>query len=307
LFLGRDEPFTGLSSEAYQHGLDRRSLATLRSLPGVPMAIRWMYEQIGDRAAQLAFMSDSIQCSPEQFPELLVVVERARTRIGFPEMPAVYLGESPYMNAMTTGVREPVIVVQSALLDQMNDDELLAVVGHELGHLHSDHPLYHSVASALVFGGSAASSGVRLLSLPIQRVLLRWLRHSELTADRAALLASRDIRACIGIMLTFAGGNRPGTSRRTKIKLAPFIRQCRDLARSQIGMSVDGVIGGYLSAGRTHPHVATRVHHLIQWVEHGSYLRILSGHYRGRPRRPESRDAARAEIVRVGVEGVAGA
>jgi Zn-dependent protease with chaperone function len=210
-------------------------------------------------------------------------------------MPAVYLGESPYMNALTTGVREPVIVVQSALLDQMNDDAVLAVLGHELGHLHSDHPLYHSVASALVMGGSAASSGVRLLGLPIQRVLLRWLRHSELTADRAALLASRDIGACIGLMLTFAGGNRPGTSRRTKIKLAPFIRQCRELARSQIGLSVDGVIGGYLAASRTHPHVAARVHHLIQWVEHGSYLRILAGHYSGRPRRAEPRGPARAE------------
>jgi hypothetical protein len=72
-------------------------------------------------------------------------------------------------------------------------------------------------------------------------------------------------------------------------------------------MSVDGVIGGYLSAGRTHPHVATRVHHLIQWVEHGSYLRILSGHYRGRPRRVEPRGAAQAENVSVGLARVAGA
>jgi Zn-dependent protease with chaperone function len=204
-------------------------------------------------------------------------------------MPAVYLGESPYMNAMTTGVREPVIVVQSGLLDQMDDDRLLAVVGHELGHLHADHPLYHGVASALVFGGSAASPVVRLLGLPIQRMLLRWLRHAELTADRAALLASRDLAACIGIMLTFAGGNRPGTSRRTRMRLAPFIRQCRKLARAEAGMSVDGMIGGYLSAGRTHPHVAARVHHLIQWVEHGSYLGILAGQYprRARPREPK--------------------
>jgi Zn-dependent protease with chaperone function len=289
LFIGRDEPLTGLTSEAYQHGLDRRSLATMRSLPGVPKMIRWMYEQIGDRAAQLAFMSDAIQCSDEQFPELLAVVDRARRRIDFPEMPAVYLGESPYMNAMTTGVREPVIVVQSALLDQMNDDELLAIVGHELGHLHADHPLYHTVASALVVGGAAASSAVRLLGLPIQRLLLRWLRHAELTADRAALLASRDLRACIGIMLTFAGGNRPGTAKRTRIRLAPFIRQCRQLARVQVGVSVEGLIGGYLAAGRTHPHVAARVHHLIQWVEHGSYLNILAGRYARRTGRDESK------------------
>jgi Zn-dependent protease with chaperone function len=286
LFIGRDEPFFGLPSEAYQHGLDRRSLAALQALPGVPQMIRWMYERVGDRAAQLAFMSDSIRCSEEQFPELLTIVDRARRRLGLREMPEVYLGESPHMNAMTTGVAKATIVVHSALLDQMNDDEVLAVIGHELGHLHADHPLYHSVARAVVSGGVAVSSGVRLLSLPIQRLLLRWLRHAELTADRAALLTSRSLRACIGVMLTFAGGNRPGTARRTRMRLAPFIRQCRELARAQVGMSPDGIIGGYLTADRTHPHVATRVNHLIQWVEHGSYLSILAGEYtQGRQRK----------------------
>ena len=289
LFIGRDEPFTGLTSDSYQHGLDRRSLAALESLPGVPQMIRWMYERVGDRAAQLAFMSDSIRCSEDQFPELLAVVDRARKRLDVREMPEVYLGESPHMNAMTTGVGKTAIVVHSALLDQMGDDEVFAVIGHELGHLHAEHPLYHSVASMLVFGGATISSGLRLLSLPIQRVLLRWLRHAELTADRAALLTSRSLRACISVMLTFAGGNRPGTARRTRIRLAPFIRQCRELARAQVGWSSDGIIGTVLAADRTHPHVAARVNHLIQWVEHGSYLQILAGQYRGRRRRPAPR------------------
>src|SRR4051794_7611008 len=55
LFVGSEEPFHGLTSEAYQHGLDRRSLAALQSIPGLPKLIRWMHERVGDRAAQLAF------------------------------------------------------------------------------------------------------------------------------------------------------------------------------------------------------------------------------------------------------------
>jgi Zn-dependent protease with chaperone function len=304
LFIGRDEPFYGLTSEAYQHGLDRRSLAALQALPGIPQMIRWMYERVGDRAAQLAFLSDSIRCSEEQFPELLAVVDRARKRIDMQEMPEVFLGESPYMNAMTTGVSKATIVVHSALLDQMGDDELLAILGHELGHLHANHPLYLGVANALVSGGLALSSAVRLLSLPIQRLLLRWLRHAELTADRAALLTSRNLRACIGVMLTFAGGNRPGTARRTRIRLGPFIRQCRDLAKAQVGFSADGIIGGYLTADRTHPHVAARVNHLIQWVEHGTYLPILAGQYRRHRRRRAPARAPLALPQRVMIEAI---
>lgn len=292
LFIARDEPLVDLAPEAYQHGLDRRSLAALRSTPGVPRLVRWLYERVGDRSAQLLFMAEAIQCSSDQFPELLELVDRARRRMGMRQRPGVYLGESPYMNALTTGVREPVIVIRSALLDQMDDDELLAIVGHELGHLHANHALYHSVANALVLGGSVVSPALRLLGTPIRHLLLRWLRHSELTADRAALLASGDLAACIGVMLTFAGGNRPGTSRRTKMRLGPFVRQCRELAGAELGFGVDGLLSSYLAAGRTHPYVAARVNHLIQWVEHGRYLNILAGEYPRRGRQVGARSGA---------------
>jgi Zn-dependent protease with chaperone function len=120
---------------------------------------------------------------------------------------------------------------------------------------------------------------IRILGLPLNRALLRWVRCAELTSDRAALLASRDLRACLGTMITFAGGKPSAASRRSALQLAPFIRQCRDLARMQAGSSFDSLLGGYLSMDRSHPHLAWRVMHLIQWVEHGNYLNILSGEY----------------------------
>lgn len=286
LFLGRDEPLTDIASSAYEHSLDRRSLAALKSIPGAATLIRWYLEQIGDRGAWMQFMSDAILCNEEQFPELIALVDRARARLDIAERPIVFLGESPHMNALTTGVGNPVIVVRSALLDQMDDDELVAVLGHELGHVHSGHPLYQTVAQMLIEGAATASPVVRVLGLPIRRALLRWVRCAELSADRAALLASRDFRACLGTMFTFAGGKRPGTSQRTALKLAPFIKQCRELARLQTSSSFDGLLGGFLTMDRTHPQLAWRVMHLIQWVEHGNYLNILSGDYDRRSATP---------------------
>jgi Zn-dependent protease with chaperone function len=248
-------------------------------VPGLSDLVRRALETVGDRSTRIALMSDTIHCGDEQFPELVVLMDRARRRLDLPFRPSVYLGESPHMNAMTTGVKDPVIVVRSALLDQMSDAELVAVLGHELGHLHAEHPLYHSVARILLQGGTSASHLIALLSLPIQRLVLRWTRCAELTADRAALLASRDLEACIGVMLTFAGGNRPGITGRTQMRLAPFIRQCRELARMQTHHSFDRVLSNLLSIDRTHPNVAWRVMHLIHWIEHGNYLEILAGSY----------------------------
>jgi hypothetical protein len=280
LFLSAGEPLVGLSPLAYQHSLDRRSVAAVRSIPGATGAIRKLLEHAADRTAHVIFMADSIRCEEDQFPELIALLDQARRSLDIAFRPTVFLGESPFMNAMTTGVRAPIIVVQSALLDQMNDRELIAILGHELGHLQTDHPLYQSAARLLLRGAAGASHTVRMLSMPLWRVLLHWSRCAELSADRAALLASRDLAACIGMLLTFAGGNRPGTSTRTKMRLGPFIRQCRELTMLERRHSLDGLLSSYMSLGRTHPHMAWRVMHLIRWVEHGSYLNILSGDYR---------------------------
>jgi hypothetical protein len=108
-------------------------------------------------------------------------------------------------------------------------------------------------------------------------------------------LAVRDLRTCIGVMLTFAGGKRPGTTGRTQMRLAPFIKQCRELARLQTSHSMDGMVGQYMDLDRTHPHTAWRVMHLIQWVEHGNYLNIMSGEYlRYRKKQSGPRLAARS-------------
>ena len=279
LFIELSAALERVSPAAYQHGLDRRTVAALRSIPGLPRYVRKVLRAVGDRSAQALFMSEAIECSPEQFPELVELVSRACARLDVQQRPAIFLGESPHMNAMTTGVGRPVLVVRSALLDQMSDQEVLAVIGHELGHLQAEHPLYGTMAQALLHGWANASPGARGLAWPVHGLMLRWLRYAELTADRAALLASGSLEACIKMMLTFAGGNRPGTSNRTQIRLSPFIRQCRKLAKLESRSMFQGLIGGYLTMNRTHPPVASRVIHLIEWVEHGNYLDILAGDY----------------------------
>lgn len=284
LFLPAPTPLTGLSSTSYQHNLDQQALAALESIPGLPRAMRWLLERLGDRTAHLVFMSEAVLCNEDQFPELTALVERARVRLDLPVRPTVYLGESPHLNALTTGVQDPVIVVRSALLDQMEDSELLAVLGHELGHLHANHPLYHSLARALVYAGERTWSGVRLLGWPLQQALLRWSRCAELTADRAALLAAGDLAACLEMMRILAGGNRPGTAGRTRLLLGPFVRQCRHFSRLERQSTMDRLLGEYMAIDRTHPHVARRVTEIVQWVEHGNYLDILAGHYAHRQR-----------------------
>lgn len=282
LFIGRDEPLTALSSTAYEHSLDRKSLAALKAIPGFKELVRLVLTRVGNRAARIMLMANAVRCGDDQFPELLALMDKARHRLDIPFRPTLFLGESPHMNAMATGFGDPMISVNSGLLDQLGDEELVAVLGHELGHLHPSHQLFHELAQILLMGGATALGFVATVGWPLRAALLKWQRCSELTADRAGALACRDLPTSIRLLLKFAGGYRPGTKARTRMRLAPFIRQARELSQQQSSNALDGVIAAWISMDRRHPFVTWRVMHLIQWAEHGRYLDIMAGDY---PRR----------------------
>ncbi len=279
LFLDRDEPLTAISSRAYEHALDRNSMAALKAVPGFPAALRWLLANFSERMLRLQCMSGNLLVGPEQFPELLEILDRPRLRLDIPYRPTLFLGESPVMNAWTVGLEEPLIVVHSALLDQMGDVEVEAVLAHELGHVHADHVLYQTMARMLVLLGAMNSTVVNLLSWPIQLALYKWSRCAELTADRAGLLGCRDLSACLNLQLKFAGGFRPGIQTRTDLKLAPFIAQARELEQMETVSWLDNALVALLTMNRTHPFAAWRVMHLMQWVEKGNYLDIMAGDY----------------------------
>lgn len=295
LFLGRDEPLTRIAPGAYEHGLDRKSREALEAVPGFPAATRWLLKTVSERSLRQTWMATHVLCSDEQFPELLALMDQARLRLDIPYRPTVFLGESPTMNAMTMGVEDPMIVVRSALLDQMTDGEVETVFAHELGHLHSDHGLYRTLAWLLLWGGAALGGWTRLVTFPLQAALLEWSRCSELTADRAGLLGSRDLAASLFTMIKFAGGNRPGTRSRTRLRLGPFVAQARELADMEGASWLDSTIATLITLRQTHPFAAWRVLHLLRWVERGTYLPILAGHYAEVKREDETSAPTREE------------
>lgn len=277
LFLSPDEAIHGLTSQHYEHPMDRRSLSKLRALPGFAALSRKLVATVSERALHLMCLSSNVRVDEEQFPELLAILDHARMRLDYLPRPALYLRESPAMNAMTVGAEEPLIIVFSALLDQMDDAEVSSVLGHELGHLQADHIVYKVLARLLLSGGSALSDLVRALSMPIQLALLEWDRASELTGDRAGLLVCADLGAALRSHMVLSGGRRPGITERTELKLSAFIRQSRELAEYEQGSWWNSTLASMLTVERSHPYAAWRVMHLLEWVESGNYLDILSG------------------------------
>ena len=58
------------------------------------------------------------------------------------ECPIFFVQQNPIVNAFTGGVDKAVIVLHTGLLERLNDEEQLAVIAHEVGHIHAEHVLY---------------------------------------------------------------------------------------------------------------------------------------------------------------------
>lgn len=140
------------------------------------------------------------------------IIRKCAMMLALDHMPDAFVVEGGTPNAFTFGSEERAwIVIESSLLRLVNEMELMAVFGHELGHVKSGHMLYHTLAEALGRGASLSASlfGLNVLSIPIQLALLSWHRESEVTADRASLLVVKDVNVVQSLLKKLALSDNP--------------------------------------------------------------------------------------------------
>src|SRR3954466_14748792 len=195
LFLS-DAPhrkFADLDKHNYVHPADSRALAALRNIPGIDSALKKLLAVTGESVIRVIFTASAIKVTPRQCPDLYAKLQIACTTLGV-DMPELFVQQNPIVNAFTGGVERPVIVLYSQLIERLNDEEVLAVVAHEVGHIHSEHVLYLTAARLLELLANAALAAtaiakiaLELLSMTMRSALLAWARRAELSCDRAAL------------------------------------------------------------------------------------------------------------------------
>jgi hypothetical protein len=130
---------------------------------------------------------------------------------------------------------------------------------------------------------------VGLAARAVLVALLEWSRKSELSCDRAGLLAIQDSEVVMRTMLKMAGGGED-----EETNLQEFIVQAEDYRVG--GDMADQVFKILNLIGATHPFWTLRVSELRAWIESGDYDRIVRGEYqrRGEPDRAYQEDLKEA-------------
>jgi Zn-dependent protease with chaperone function len=262
----------GISSRAWEHPADRAALTTMRSIPGFDEVLRKIAGFFGERGTRLAFQANSVRVGPNQYPRLHRIWLSVSETLDAPDDYELYVSQSPIVNAGTYGLDKPWTVLLSGSLKTLTDDEVEFVMGHEMGHILSGHALYHTMLQILLRLASANFPILNLAAMPVLLGLLEWYRKSEISCDRAGLLACQLPDAGMRTMMRLAGG---GTDE--EMNLGEFLVQA-DEYRGSKG-PVDEILKVLNTIYSTHPFLVLRAAQLRDWLESGEYDRIVKGEY----------------------------
>ncbi|GGS18789.1 M48 family metallopeptidase [Streptomyces griseoviridis] len=276
--------FPGISSRAYEHPADRSALVALRRLSGFDTVFKALSGLLPERSLRLLFLSDSVRVSDRQFGHLNDMLRDACYILDLEKVPPMYVNQDPNPNAMCIGLDEPIIVVTTGLVELLDEEEMRAVIGHEVGHALSGHSVYRTV---LLFLTSLA---VRVAWIPLGNLavmaivtgLREWFRKSELSADRAGLLVGQDLQASMRGLMKIAGGNHLH-----EMNVDAFLEQADEYEAG--GDLRDSVLKILNVLPRSHPFTTVRAAELKKWAGSRDFQRIMDGHY---PRREEDKDTS---------------
>lgn len=269
----------GIDPTAFQHPLDRQATEKMKRVKGFDLFMGKFIEYGFERIMYVLNIASSVRVGPRQMPKLYEMLQESCAVLDVPE-PELYVSQGS-VNAFTFGANNPCIMLQTGLLDLMDDHEVMAVIAHELGHIKCRHVLYKSMAVAIGAAGEkicdVAFGLGGLLVLPLEAALGAWDRRSELSADRAALLVMQEARPCITMLMKLAGGS---TRMAEQMDPEEFLNQVRaygeDMDRSTTDRAYRFMAG--MSKG-THPFVIERAKALNDWIDSPEFEQILAGNY----------------------------
>jgi Zn-dependent protease with chaperone function len=264
---------------AWEHPADRAALQALRAIPGADEVIKKILSILGgQRGIQLLFQANAIRVGPDQFPRLWQMHVEMCATFDWPTVPELYVTQTPVFNAGAYGIDDPFIVIHSAALELLEDDEIRALLAHELGHVMSGHSLYRTIAAILTLISLGALPFLaELVVLPVKLAFLEWSRKSELSADRAGLLGVQDPIVMQRKFMKMAGGGRGAWFTMADLNVDAFMTQANEYTGTNEGFDVVYKVLNTLAV--THPMNTVRAAEIQKWVTAGAYDRIIRGEY----------------------------
>ena len=248
------------------------------------MSAYWFSDRIALR------MAGAREVSEDQDPKLFKMVAEVAARAQMP-MPKLFVIETATPNAFATG-RSPekgVVAVTTGIRRLLSENELKAVIAHEIGHVKNRDTLTSSIAATIAgaismisfmllwFGGRRGLLSILIMILaPIAASIIQFAisRTREFAADEFGANLIRDPEALASALLKLEQG----------VQSAPMQDTPQQEAIAALYIIHPFKGGGMGKLFRTHPPTKERVERLRKMTYGTTYTRRARGRTTSRVR-----------------------
>lgn len=255
---------------AYAFAGERKFRRTLTMARPVTMALEATTRLWRD-VARTELLGTAVKVSDQQYPRVWQAAKIAGAALRV-RVPSIFASPTESIRVKVLGTEDaPHLIVNLELAEKLDDTQLVAAIAHELAHIQNGQIFY---ATALHYLTSSAAFFVRWVVQPAIMTLQAWSRRAEVTCDRAALLAVKDLDKTLSALVTLELGVERGSA----FNAEEYLRSVPDVKKG---------IGRYAELFRSNPYMPKRVQALRLFAGSALYAQVIGEDPTGKPSLPE--------------------
>ncbi|MCF2543426.1 M48 family metallopeptidase [bacterium] len=261
-----------LDYKLYLHDSDKAAMAALKAIPGFSQVMKAFMKIWSEQQLRLINMSTNLRLNEKQMAKYYNMLPPICTKLGI-DVPELFVELDVHPNAYTYGDTKPFIVITSGLFETLPDELIPTVLAHECGHIACHHTLYTTMGRAILNGASAFVSGLGNIALyPIQLAFAYWMRCSEFSADRAAIICDGSAEKSTEVMMRFAGYDKDIMA---DANVEAFMEQALEYKNLVDNNAWNKTLEFILFQNYDHPLNAIRAYEGREWEKTELYKNIL--------------------------------
>ncbi|SES64786.1 Zn-dependent protease with chaperone function [Pseudobutyrivibrio sp. C4] len=251
-----------LDSNLYLHESDKAAMKALKAIPGFHQVMKAFMMIWNEQQFKLVNMSTNLRLSETQMAKYYHMLPPICEKLGI-EVPEIYVELDVYPNAYTYGDTKPFIVLTSGLFETVPEELIPTVIAHECGHIACHHTLYRTMGTLLLNGASYFTTGLGNIALyPIQLAFAYWMRCSEFSADRAAMIYDGSADKVMEMCMRFAGFDK---DIKAEASVESFMKQAEEYKAMVDESTFNKTLEFILFQNNDHPLNAVRAYEAREW------------------------------------------
>lgn len=267
------------NADYYMHDADRTALKALKAIPGFHQFVKVFMKIWSERQFRITNMSSCVRINEHQLTQYYDMLPPICDKLGI-DIPELYLALDVEANSYTSGDTKPFIVVTSGLFETLPNELIPTVLAHECGHIACHHMLYTTMGSILLGGTASALRSFSpygdLASMPLEVAFFYWMRCSELSADRAAILYDGNAEKMSEVCMRLAGYDKDISAFASKDE---FIMQAKEYREMTKASKWDKTLEFLALRTLSHPLMTVRALECEEWVNTERFQAILNDTY----------------------------